>query len=529
MAGNRVKAYLIGAGLGLATQVHWLSTNGWDHSGWARLAAGPLAGFILAWLAVRLLAPFQIFQRAARNWQAKALNLLFLAAAANYALAIYPGQIDLGSGWVLGGKLYGWPALILAATLWAQHVALTFGWAYRQHLYGILACGWLADKARAARAGMERRLPAWLFAALRDVLLFWVLPRAALLFITKIAAQFFLARIKLGPEIPRLGDSAWAFLMRFDAWYYNDIARHLYQNKDDVFAFFPLYPLLSRGLSELTAWPVYVSGIVIANLAVIGALLLLYKVYYQKLGREPLSIAVILLAVWPSSIFLSSFYSESLYLLFVVWSFQYFRRGNMPLSGVTGALVSATRPTGLVLLPAFAAEALWKERRITWPMLWLLLIAAGVAGYSIFCLFQTGDPLFFSHIQKNWNRALSSPWPVFLDHFSTMVQSNHLTNEVSFVFLLDMLSALFALALIPYVWKRLGMAEALFVLGTLVLTFSTGSTRSLTRFTLTLFPLFLVLGDMLQGRWRVVVALVMVLMTLSVFTTVEFAVWMWTW
>jgi hypothetical protein len=160
-------------------------------------------------------------------------------------------------------------------------------------------------------------------------------------------------------------------------------------------------------VSELTAWPVYVSGIVIANLAVIAALLLLiYKVYFQKLGREPLSIAVILLAVWPSSIFFSSFYSESLYLLFVVWSFHYFRRGNLPLSGVTGALVTATRPTGLVLLPAFAAEAIFKQRGVNWRMLWLLLIGAGVAGYSVFCLIQTGDPLFFSHIQHKWGRAL---------------------------------------------------------------------------------------------------------------------------
>jgi hypothetical protein len=110
-----------------------------------------------------------------------------------------------------------------------------------------------------------------------------------------------------------------------------------------------------------------------------------------------------------------------------------------------------------------------------------------------------------------------------------MIHADNLAGEVSFAFMLDMLSALLALALVPYAWKRLGMAEALFVLGTVALTFSTGSTRSLTRFTITLFPLFLVLGDMLQGRWRAVMALVMVLMTLSVFTTVEFAVWMWSW
>jgi hypothetical protein len=529
LASQKITSCLIGAGLGLATQVHWILTNGWDYSAWARLAAGPAAGLVLGWVYISFLARLGFVQFFTRNWQARGLNLLFLISLANYIVAIYPGQLDLGNGWEFGGKLYGWPALYLVAALWAQHVAMNFGWAYRQHLWGLIACGWLAGIARDSWSALEHRVPEWLMAALRDIVLFWVLPRAALLFIAKLASEYFLARIKLGPEIPRLSDSAWAFLMRFDAWYYNDIARHLYQNKDDVFAFFPLYPLITRGLSELTSWPVYVSGIVIANLAVMGALVLLYKTYYQKLGREPLTITVILLAVWPSSIFLSSFYSESLYLLLVVWAFHYFRRENLPLCGVSGALVTATRPTGVVLLPAFAFEALWVKRRFTWPMLWLLLILGGVLGYSVFCWIQTGDPLFFSAIQKNWGRSFISPLIVFTNHFDSMVNVNQLANEVDFAFMLDMLSALLALALIPYVWKRIGIAEALFVLGTLVLSFTTGSTRSMTRFTLTLFPLFLVMGDLLQGRWRMVLVAAMVLLTISVFTTVEFAAWMWSW
>ena len=526
---QKIWAYLIGAALGLATQLYWLEGHGWDYSAWARLTAGPLAGAVLGWVYATFLARFKLFLSLTRNWQARGLNLLLLLATANYAVAIYPGALDLGDGWELGGKLYGWPALCLAAALWAQHVALSFGWAYRQHLYGILACGWLAEKSRYLWTKLSSRSPAWLTSAVGDILLFWVLPRTALLLVTKLASEYFLARIKLGPEIPRLSDSAWAFLMRFDAWYYNDIARHLYQNKDDVFAFFPLYPLVTRSLSAITAWPVYVSGIVIANLAVMGALVLLYKAYYQKLGRQPLCIAVILLSVWPSSIFFSSFYSESLYLLLVVWSFHFFRRENLPLSGGMGALAAATRPTGVVLLPAFALDALWTKRRLTRSMSWLLLILAGVAGYSLFCWSQTGDPLFFSAMQKNWGRSLVSPLIAFYNHFGSLLSNNQLANEVDFSFMLDMLSGLFALALIPYVWKRIGIAEALYVLGTLILTFSTGSTRSLTRFSLTLFPLFLVLGSFLQGRWRVVVALVMVLLTLSVFTTVEFASWMWSW
>jgi Gpi18-like mannosyltransferase len=526
---KRLWAYLIGAALGLWSQVHWLQGHGWDNSAYVRLAAGPLAGWGLAWLAVRFVAPLYLFQRIAHNWPAKALNLLLLAAVANYLLSIYPGRVELGGGWVFGGRLYGWPALWLAAALWAQHVALTFGWAYRQHLYGISACAWLAEKARLLRSKLEARLPDWLSAALRDILLFWVLPRAALLFIANLASHYFLARMNLGSGIPRLSDSVFSFLMRFDAWYYNDIARHLYQNKDDLFAFFPLYPLLTRGLSELTAWPVYVSGILIANLAVIFALVLLYKAYFPKLGRQPLCLAVLLLSIWPSSIFFSSFYSESLYLLLLVWSFDFFRRGNLALSGVTGALLTATRPTGLVLLPAFALGELVDKRRLNWRMLWLLLICAGVIGYSLFCWSQTGDPLFFSAIQHKWGRALTWPVTVFSNHFGSMVHNNHLANEVDFAFMLDMLSALLAIALIPYIWKRIGAAEALLVLGTLLLSFSTGSTRSLARFTLTMFPLFLALGDMLQGRWRAVMVLVLGLMTVSVFTAVEFAAWLWTW
>lgn len=515
----------LGALLGLASQLLWLWEHEWDVTWPARLAAGPIVGGAAGWLAL----VFHNDRILRRKVLTVLLNLFFYAAAANYALAFWPDQIPLGGGWHLGGKPYGFPALYFAASLWLQHLALGFGWAFRQHLHAMLVWDKCLDLAKGLSLRLGSRLPTWLKEALTDIALFWILPRATLLVITKLAADFFLARLKLGPEIPRLADPVWGFLMRFDAWYYHDIARTLYADKADKFAFFPLYPLLSKGLSLLTGWPVYVSGIVIANSAVMAALLFLYKTYRQDLGRQPLTVAVILLAVWPSSIFFSSFYTESLYLLLAVVSFYFFRRGSLAASGFSGALLSATRPTGLALLPAFALDAMLGRRRFSWRLLWLLVMPAGVGGYSLYCYLHTGDPLFFSAIQKNWGRSFTPPWSVFLDHFSSMVNHNLLANEVDFAFMLDMLFAILALALVPLVWRRLGAAEALFVLGTLVLTFASGSTRSLTRFTLTLFPLFLVLGQMLAHRWRAMLLIVMLLMTVSVFTSVEFAAWMWTW
>jgi hypothetical protein len=81
-------------------------------------------------------------------------------------------------------------------------------------------------------------------------------------------------------------------------------------------AFWPLLPGIMRGGSEVTGWTVDSVGYLVANLAFLGALLLLYRLILLDFGDATLARRTLwVLALFPTALFFSAVYTESLFLL----------------------------------------------------------------------------------------------------------------------------------------------------------------------------------------------------------------------
>ena len=74
------------------------------------------------------------------------------------------------------------------------------------------------------------------------------------------------------------------------------------------------------------------------------------------IGDEIAGRAVWLLAIFPTSVFFTTLYTESLFLMTSVAAFYYARRSRWALAGIWGLLASLTRVTGLLLLLPLAWE-----------------------------------------------------------------------------------------------------------------------------------------------------------------------------
>src|SRR5258708_14639405 len=74
--------------------------------------------------------------------------------------------------------------------------------------------------------------------------------------------------------------------------------------------------------------------------------------------------AVLLMTVFPFGFFFGLVYTESLFLLLTVLSFYGFRTRRWWLGGGAGALATATRVNGILMLPALAWIA-WRAARPT--------------------------------------------------------------------------------------------------------------------------------------------------------------------
>lgn len=224
-------------------------------------------------------------------------------------------------------------------------------------------------------------------------------------------------------------------LCQFDCAWYVHTAEHGYDRQPTLFpevdlvnwAFFPLYPLLTRVFMALSGLSGFWSATAVSALcfAAFAALSVEYR-RLTRAGSDPVTWIGVLL-VYPYSLYFFMAYSESLYLLMSVLLLLAARRGASIAAGVSTALLSATRPTGLLAIPYLAAVALWRGRRLLRQgpdaearrrgladlLFPLALMPLGMAAYMAYLYWLTGDALAFQHAQVAWGRAFVNPLKTF--------------------------------------------------------------------------------------------------------------------
>jgi hypothetical protein len=165
----------------------------------------------------------------------------------------------------------------------------------------------------------------------------------------------------LNPGLPDPSETLSGLLLspanRWDAVFYLEIAQDGYADSAINAAFFPLYPLLIRAVGEpidalglAGAHPFEFAGLLVSLAAFIVALYLLHRLTDLELGPKAADNTVMLLALFPTSFFFSAIYTESVFLALSVGCVYSARRGWWWRAGALGALASATRSQGLVLL-----------------------------------------------------------------------------------------------------------------------------------------------------------------------------------
>ena len=256
------------------------------------------------------------------------------------------------------------------------------------------------------------------------------------------------------------------------SWYHWDvinfekIAIHDYSTADPTkAAFFPLYPWLERVVAALLHihTDVFLSGMLISNLAFLGTLIVLYHFVEVEFDRNIAWRAAFYLAIFPTALFFFAAYNESLFLFFMLLSFYTMRHRSWWLAGLFGGLATLTRSLGLALFVIFLYEFIrqvfplirvaWRERRHLQVLKLLsglpaaLLIPLALGIYAFYLDERLHDPLAFSHAQLQWHLGPTAPWyaPVVamkaMLHFSPFTFSTthnviDLTTLLLFVILL---------------------------------------------------------------------------------------------
>ena len=267
-----------------------------------------------------------------------------------------------------------------------------------------------------------------------------------------------------------------------------DITNHHSQQ----FAFFPLQPLLLRLLRYVTN-DVIIWGAVLSNLFFFLALVLLHRLTLAFDYDEPVARRTLFyLAAFPVSYFFSVPMTESIFLFLTVASFYAAKRERWWAAGVFGLFASATRITGVLLLPSLLLLS-WQMYRSLHvrKILGLLLIPFGLAAYSFYCWRMTGDALAFTHASAAWGRK---PSIFFLGPLITWLLNPHPIAHAWNIDLLHAATAFLGFFCIYVLVRRREWALTLYTSLSIFVPLSSGPLQSLERYTMGFFPVFIALA-----------------------------------
>ena len=290
-------------------------------------------------------------------------------------------------------------------------------------------------------------------------------------------------------------------LSRWDAGWYVEIARDGYRYEPGMpsnAAFFPLYPLLIRATHTLLFLPEndywwLLTGIVLSNLALLVALGYLRSLLAIDVDHTIVSRAIIYLLTFPTSFFLSSVYSESLFLALTVGAFYYARKNCWLTACIFTALATLTRSQGIILfvplLTEYLAQRNFRLQQLEWSITAFGLIPSALFAFLLFLKVNFGSWSIIFDLQNAWGRRLMWPWhpAVWLFRHAPALSAEH-HDKLDFCFLLLLLGA----AVIGL--RQLRLSYSVYI-WTAVLFFSCwGMYVSTPRFDLVIFPLFVVLA-----------------------------------
>jgi hypothetical protein len=319
-----------------------------------------------------------------------------------------------------------------------------------------------------------------------------------------------------------LGDWLFDTFAQWDSVWFLHIARHGYDSRQAT-AFFPLYPMVVRGLSEVLRSDVAAAvAVSLASGAV--AVVVLHRLARSQLGELAARDTALFVGLYPVAFVFTAAYSDGLFLALAAGSFLAGVQKRALAAGMLGALACGTRLVGLALLPGLIVLLWPRLRRDVLRLAPLLLLPAAVGAYALYLDRHVGDPWAFVHAEGvTWHRHVhalgpfSGLWLAFRDGYQGAVEiARHLPRAPHGAFehrdqwaswnVIQVLLLIAALWLTWVTWRRVGAAFALYSLALIAIVLSSPADLvplvSLPRFLLADFPLFLALAALAGTRPR---------------------------
>jgi Gpi18-like mannosyltransferase len=295
--------------------------------------------------------------------------------------------------------------------------------------------------------------------------------------------------------------------INFDGEHYLSLVQKGYEQY--TYFYFPGYPIVVRIMSDLLGNTFYsqsVAGIIISFISFVFAVIGLKKLLVLDKLTNIFSSVLLVLLLFPTSYYFASYYTESLFLALSVWSFYFARNKNWLIAGLFGLFATATRITGIALLPALIVE--WyisKENMKLSTIIGMLLIPLGLVFYMLYLQITTSDALVFMRsLGDVFGEQRAGAFVLFPQVFYRYIVKilpnitwGYLPNVYTTI--LEFVVASLFLFLIWISYQKQRLSYFVYVASMYVISTVSGSFSSLPRYVLVMFPIFFLMAHYLDS------------------------------
>jgi hypothetical protein len=374
--------------------------------------------------------------------------------------------------------------------------------------------------------------------------------QAQLIFLSSrlVMALAIIFAVRFVPQAPNEGiwnaNPSWChYLLRYDSGWFVRIMREGYtydaaSAAGQPVVFLPLYPLVSWFVGFILSIHNHNAVLIVSNLSALAAIPLLYKLIRDEYGHEVALYTVAVLSFFPTSLFFSAGYAESLTLLLIVSFFLFLRRGQFLLASTFAGLALATRLTSVVLLLPLVWE-MWRsigsdrKRWLTTALPSLIVATSGLWTYMIYLAVKFNQPLAFAHALGGWQGGTSIvenlPAALMLRPFRAL---RHIKQAGPYANYIDPWIFLAFLTLIIVFWKRLRTSHAIYAVAAVLFPYLTRSGgpllwESFGRYMILVFPVFVVIGQIAKTRLWLGLGVIGVFSAMLFVYMAMFSQWYW--
>jgi hypothetical protein len=273
--------------------------------------------------------------------------------------------------------------------------------------------------------------------------------------------------------------------------------------------FFPLYPMLVRGLYQISGIDPLLLGLILSSLFSLLAIVCLHRFIREVFSLEKARLTVGALLLCPYSLFLFAVYPHSLSFLLVILSLWGTYRQKWLWASLAGLAAGLTHGSIFPLALAMGWEIvvyLRSQRRYWLRDLALLALPClpilGMASYLAWRIWM-GYPDYLQLQQAGWGRIACYPWVPVMRLFLQLPEFFRTLVSISLLF--DTCGLFIQVCFLVWAVRKLPFSWVLFQAGMLLSLLSTTTSgdpiMSFNRLSLIVFPLYVLWAHLAENRW----------------------------